>query len=134
MTREEADKRVMELTEITHKMFMEHYDNPDVFKSEEYKKDSDELDELFDYRKDTWPDFYDERTFALVKDKEEPYYDEIGLLCYFSHNQAELEFPDGSKHWYHAMSLEKVNSSPELRAVWGEIPISQYFKKRKNSM
>jgi hypothetical protein len=96
---------------------------------EAMKKVSDELDELLDYRKIQWPDDYDERVFARVNDDRAIRSGEIGQVGYVSHNEVGVTFPDGAIHYYHDMSLKKVKSSPELRAIWGEIPKSQYFKK-----
>lgn len=126
MTKEECKKRINELVEISQSLM-----SANDWGSEEFKNNSDELDELLDYRKDQWPDDYDERNFALVEDKKDLRHGQIGLVVYVSHNEVHLKFPDGIEHYYHSMSLSKVKSSPELRAIWGEIPLSQYFKKKK---
>jgi hypothetical protein len=133
ISKESANKRVSELSNLTYEMLRAGKWSDEVFNSEEYKKASDELDELLDYRKDMWPDDYDERIFAKVTDDRAHKFGEIGKVGYSSHNDVQLIFADGSDHYYHAMSLERVNSSPEIRAVFGEIPLSQYFKKRKEA-
>lgn len=129
MTKEECSKRVAELIELTKDMIVR--DIHTVWEDEEYKKASNELDQLLDYRKDMWPDDYDERAWARVTDEKAHRYGETGLVGYVSHNDVGVTFIDGEVHYYHAMSLEKVKSSPEIRAVWGEIPHSQYFTKKE---
>ena len=93
--------------------------------SEEQNNISQKLNYLHDYGKLTWPDEFDERTFARVIDNREPHYGKIGQVGNWSHNCGDLHFSDGSVHSYHAMSLERVKSSPEIRAEFGEISLSK---------
>lgn len=133
MTKQECNKKISELIELTQDLICSTGAWDEVFNSEEYKNASDELDRLLDYRLDNWPDDYDERSWGKVIDQGAYKFGEIGRVGYVSHSDVQLFFMDGTNHYYHAMSLEPVKSSPELRELWGEIPLWQYSKKRRQN-